>query len=110
MKVGLPVSVIIDSRSKSGCEGECGLDWSKPANQAMAREEVRSKFGNEVDLTFCDLADSVECGAEVTVERMTTGPMGLPILAINGKPRITGLFDVRMMCLVVEASLENIND
>lgn len=110
MSDGLPVSIIIDSRRKAWCEGECGLDWSKPDNQSMAIREMQTAFGNTVALTFCDLANSGNCGARVSAEEKDSGTPSLPVLAINGNPRITGLFDVRMMCLVVEAALENNND
>lgn len=107
MSQGLPVSVIIDSRKKAWCEGECGLDWSKRDNQLMAEQAVQTRFGSTVDLTFCDLATSGSCGLLVNAEENDAGTPGLPVLAIDGQPRITGLFDVRMMCLVVEAALEN---
>lgn len=110
MSDGLPVSIIIDSRKKAWCEGDCGLDWSKPDNQSMAFREVQARFGNTVRLTFCDLANSVNCGVSGSGEEKNSGTPSLPVLAINGQPRITGLFDVRMMSLVVEAALESGND
>ncbi|MBI2957824.1 MAG: hypothetical protein HYY32_03175 [Chloroflexi bacterium] len=103
---GEPLAVFIITGRTAYCDAGCGLDWSVRDNQEAAKAEASARFGGKVALAFCDAGDA-DCPApQELLARARAGSVPLPLLAINGAPRITGDFDMRMMWVIVEAALE----
>jgi len=98
------VTIIDDSAARS-CEGNCGVDWSKPESLAPAREKISERFGDDVRLEYVDLSQATDTGFLREVGLQTKG-MPLPILLANGRPRIAGEFDLRQLMDVIEVDLE----
>ena len=102
----LTIAIIDDSRGDK-CEGECGVDWTLDASRSAAREELRTRFGERIDLEFLDLSQYLSRPKlPGLLERIQAEGLSLPLLAIEGEPRISGYFDIRMMSDAVEAELE----
>lgn len=98
---------VVDHEAGQKCDARCGTDWTREDNRAEARRMVRERFGERVSLTFVDLADDAGPGLPQDVlGRIRSGGLALPLLLINGEPRITGYFDMRMATDVIEAELE----
>ena len=93
--------VVIVNNSKSVyCKEGCGWDWSKPEHLKLASERLGSRYGAEVQLEYVDVAGSDEKPGEAgEVERF-------PRLFINGKMKIAGDFDMRMLLDAVEVESE----
>lgn len=107
-----PLAVIVlDDTSAGKCEAGCGTDWSKDEARVAAASALQARFGQRVTLSFCDLAqpESDAALAELARRAVAEG-LSLPLLAIDGEPKIAGLFDVRMVADVVEAALEMARD
>ncbi len=102
----LEVSIIF-GKEAGACDAGCGTDWSLPENIAAARNDVSSKFGPRVALSFCNLSFSSDCRVPEDLSRLiAAGSIMLPLLVIEGEARITGYFDLRMMRDVIEAEME----
>ncbi len=102
----IQVTILTDSGAPS-CEGDCAVNWLQPENQALARDKVRQKAGEEAAVEFLDIQAP-------TGDRRQAGLIGLagaqklpsPVLFLNGQPRIAGPFDIRMLLDIIEVEME----
>ena len=104
-----PVQVTIysDSRGCAKCQAECGLDFCSLAVQQEVLDRVRERFGGRIRLDYFDLSDAeTRRQNQEIVGRMVAQGLELPLLLINGKPKIAGYFDARMLVDMVEVELE----
>jgi hypothetical protein len=108
---GHPLHVtILEEPGARRCEGQCGVDWSSEESQDAARQALRARFGDSVDLEFFALEQSSPPPTMASlVERVRAENLPLPLLAVDGQPRIWGDFDIRMMFTVVDAEMETRN-
>ena len=98
---------IIDDSNNPECIAECGVDWSSEEAIILARQRVEDRFGHSVELQYLDLA-------EATTSRDATGwhklikdrNLSLPLLLLNGHPRISGQFDIRQLIDAIDAEME----
>ena len=95
--------VIVNHSGSVHCQAGCGLDWSQPESLKLAEERLQSRYGTEVQLEYIDLARSGEpfCEAGEVEEEVR-----FPRLLINGKMKIAGDFDMRMLLDAVEVEAE----
>jgi disulfide oxidoreductase YuzD len=102
----MQVTILDDSRSEK-CEGRCGLDLSSPGRMKSIAELLKKLYGESVQLAYHNLSDSsVEDSHPTIAEEARLDELTLPLLLINGKPRISGYFDFRLMQDVIQAEME----
>ena len=100
-------AVIIDDSRHEQCQGHCGLDWSLPENLELAWVRLRERFGDQTRLDYYDLAnktvssDAWQLGLSTKAENLP-----LPVLIINGEPKISGPFDIRQLLDAIDAEIE----
>ena len=102
------IQIIIAVKNKSEtCEAHCGADWSSAETTALAKKRIKERFGEGIQLEYFDLSEPgsnphvVELGQLIRSKNLS-----LPLLVINGKPRISGEFDIRQLLDAVEAEIE----
>jgi len=98
--------MVVDDASSPKCEARCGLDLSSPETFKSTVGVLRKLFGSRVKLEYAGLK-AVEAGplAE-TGERLKSGDLVLPLLLVNGRPRISGYFDLHSLQEVIQAEVE----
>ena len=95
--------VIVNHSGSVYCQAGCGWDWSQPESLKLAEERLRSRYGTEVQLDYVDLALS---GKPFCEAGEMEGEARFPRLLINGKMKIAGDFDMRMLLDAVEVESE----
>ena len=105
-KHDIEILIVYDRQAKS-CEAGCGMDWSLAETVALADQQVRARFGDRVQLKHMGLSEAVAGYlASELQQRLMNGSLPSPLLVINGEPRISGPFDIRMLLDVVDAEIE----
>ncbi len=105
MKEPLLKVEIVDSSQAEKCEGTCGMNWSLPESVSLAKERLRQKYGKTVSLQYLNLSlPEISEKTKPLAESFPTLPM--PILLINGQPKIWGDFDLRMLLDMVETEMD----
>jgi len=102
----IQVIIINDSRLQA-CEASCGVDWSSSEVMALASQQIRERFGEKTHLEYLDLAESI-AGKETDEwnDMISNRNLSLPVLLVNGQPRISGQFDIRQLLDAIEADIE----
>ncbi len=101
------VVILDDSEKANSCGADCGQDWSSAEVIALARRSIEARFGKEITLEYVNLsACGVECLEAGLQRKIGDWGLSLPTLVINGEPRISGQFDMRLMLDAIEAELE----
>jgi len=100
------VSILADN-SLSGCEANCGTDWTSSEAVSLARKQVQERFGKEIELEYLELSEAAgkEEAVRLTGEKAAED-IQLPLLVINGMIRISGQFDIRQLLDVIETEIE----
>jgi hypothetical protein len=101
--------VIVNNTGSIHCQVGCGWDWSQPEHLKLADERLRDRYGSEVQVDYIDLIHSgglppADCRTEETDEEEEV--TRFPRLLINGKMKIAGDFDMRMLLDAVEVVAE----
>jgi hypothetical protein len=97
---------VVDDAAIPKCEARCGLDLSSPKTFQSTTEVLRKLFGSRVKLEYAGM-DAIQAGPLAEMgERLQSGDLVLPLLLINGKPRISGYFDLHSMQEVIQAEIE----
>ncbi|MBI4284510.1 MAG: hypothetical protein HY670_01240 [Chloroflexi bacterium] len=105
VKSKAPLTVTIAaSRQAESCEAACGLDWTAAENAALARQRVKERFGERVQMEFLDLSSGGP--AAPLAERVKREELSLPLLLVDGAVRISGNFDFRLLLDTIDAGLE----
>lgn len=98
---------IINDLARQDCDASCGTDWSSKDSMELAREQIKNRFGDSVQLTYLDLAGTKEDDSLIDWgDKIIDENLSVPLLILNGRLRITGNFDIRQMLDVIEAELE----
>lgn len=102
----IQITILNDSRQVV-CEAECGIDWSSPEATDLASQRIKDRFGEGIQLAYLDLAE-VEDNHDILQwnEIIKNKNLSLPLLLLNGQPRISGPFDIRQLLDTVEAEIE----
>ncbi len=97
---------VVDDAASPKCEARCGLDFSSPETLKSTTQVLRKLFGSRVKLEYAG-PDAIQAGplAEVA-DRVKSGDLVLPLLLINGKPRVSGYFDLHLLQEVIQAEIE----
>jgi len=97
--------IIVDDSEAEKCEANCGVGWSSAELLTLASQGVKDRFGDRVRLEYVDLSEPVNSHRDLGLpQRIKELP--LPLLVIDGEPRISGRFDIRMLLDAIEAEIE----
>ena len=106
IKHTVQVTIVDDSEGEK-CEVHCGVDWSSVEAITLASQRIKDGFGNKIQLEYLDLSKSIANRHAVELFPGTKNKgLSLPLLLINGKPRISGQFDMRLLLDAINAELE----
>ncbi len=98
---------IIDDSSPEKCDTNCGEDWSSPEAIALARQQIKDRFGNKIKLQYLDLSKATANHAVLERrQEIKNKNLSLPLLLINDKLRIAGQFDIRQLLDAIAAEME----
>jgi disulfide oxidoreductase YuzD len=99
--------VIANDSTAPQCDAECGTDWSAAEAIDLARQQIQDRFGGDIKLEYIDLSQpAAHADAPALRREIRDKTMPLPLLLINGQPRISGLFDIRQLMDTIEVELE----
>ncbi len=105
----IQITIVDDSRGEK-CEGQCGLNLSSPEERRTMAELLKKLYGDRVGIDYHDLGDSSPgCVAGLHLPALMEAGFEtwqFPLLLVNGKPRISGHFDLRLMQNVIQAEME----
>lgn len=95
--------------SQEQCAGRCGMDCSRPEDQRLIAQRLAVAFGERVKVEFVDLGANPERGREV-LDQVRRGELMLPLVAVNGKLRLSGYFEVRQLQDAIQVEMEMSGD
>jgi len=97
---------VVDDATSPKCEARCGLDLSSPETFKSTAEVIHKLFGSRVKLEYATL-DAIQGSplAEIA-EKVKGGDLSLPLLLVNGKPRVSGYFDLHLLQESIQAEIE----
>ena len=100
------IVTVVDDDTSPKCEARCGVDLSSAEVFQSTAEVLRRLFGNKVRLEYASL-DAAQAGplAEIA-EKVKSGELSLPLLLVNGKPRVSGYFDLHLLQESIQAEIE----
>ncbi len=105
-KQDIQVVIADDSRIEK-CDIKCGMDWSSAEILALASQQIKERFDEGITLEYLDLSKSALDNRIPKLRRkFRKENLPLPVVMINGKPRISGQFDIRMLLDTIEVETE----
>ena len=100
-------AIIIDDSQGEKCDAHCGVDWSSVEAITLASQRIKDRFGDRIQLEYLDLSKPVASRhALELVQGIKNKDLSLPLLLINGEPRISGQFDIRLLLDAINAEQE----
>ena len=104
-KQDIQIIIIDDSRAEK-CATGCRIDWSSPENMSFARQRIKESFTNRIMLDYVNLAKpAISPLISELQQRLSKENLPLPVLIINGKPKIYGQFDTRMLLDAIDVEI-----
>ncbi|MBI2831664.1 MAG: hypothetical protein HYX79_05355 [Chloroflexi bacterium] len=98
---------IIDDSIANKCEGHCGTDWSSAESRDLAARRIEERFGGGIDLEYVDLSSPMPTNHALKFKKMAGHEkIPLPLLLLDGQPKISGQFDMRQLLDAIETELE----
>ncbi len=98
--------VIADNSKAEKCSADCGTDWSSAEAIALASQQIKERLGEKIQLKYLDLSKPANHYALELSQEIKNQNLLLPLLLVNGQPRISGLFDIRQLLDTIEVELE----
>ncbi|MDP2744232.1 MAG: hypothetical protein Q8P00_04090 [Dehalococcoidia bacterium] len=99
--------VVFHDRTQEACDVACGMDWSMAENRRLAAERLEERFGSMVKINYVELSDpKASTEHREILNKVRREKLSTPLLVVNGKVRISGYFDIRMMVDMAEAGME----
>ena len=106
IKPVMQITILDDSKGEK-CDAHCGVDWSSAETIALASQRIKDRFGNRIELQYLDLAKPMTTRQALKLKRQIRNKnLALPLLIINGEPRISGQFDIRLLLDAIDAEIE----
>ncbi len=106
VKQTIQITIVDDSKGEK-CEARCGIVWSSPEAISSASQLIEDRFGDKIQLEYLDLSEPVANHRLLKLnQEVRDKNLSLPLLLINGKPRISGQFDIRLLLDAIEAEME----
>ena len=98
---------IINGSIQQECDAHCGEDWSSPETITLAGQRIKDRFGKNVQLEYIDLSKAIaNRRASKWSQAINNKNLSLPLLLINGGPRISGQFDIRQLLDAIDAEID----
>ena len=105
-KHAIQVTIVDDSKGEK-CDAHCGADWASTEVIALASQRIKERFGDKIELEYLDLAKPMTNNNALELKQQVKAKnLPLPLLVINGEPRILGQFDIRMLLDAIDAEME----
>jgi len=106
IKPVIQITILDDSKGEK-CDAHCGADWSSAEVIALATQRIRGRFGDKIKLQYLDLSKPVTNHHALKLSQGSKKEnLSLPLLVINGQPRISGQFDIRLLLDAIDAEIE----
>ena len=106
IKNTIQITIVDDSKGEK-CDAHCGIDWSSAEAIALASQRINDRFGDKIQLEYLDLAKPVANRHALELnQEVRNKNLSLPLLLINGEPKISGQFDIRLLLDAIEAEVE----
>ncbi len=106
IKHTIQVTIVDNSRGEK-CDAHCGVDWSSGEAVTLASQRIKDGFGDKIQLEYLDLSKSIANRHALELfQEIKDKDLSLPLLLINGMPRISGQFDIRLLLDAINAELE----
>ena len=106
IKHTIQITIVDDSKGEK-CDAHCGVDWSSIEAIALTNQRIKDRFGDKIQLKYLDLAKPVTNRRTLELnQEVRNKNLSLPLLLINGQPRISGQFDIRQLLDAIEAEVE----
>jgi len=96
----------MDDSKAEKCEAHCGIDWSSKEAITLINQRIKERFGGRVKLEYLDLSKPRTGRALELNQLVKDENLPLPLLVINGQPRISGQFDIRHLLDAIDAEME----
>ncbi len=105
-KHNIQVTIVDDSAGEK-CDARCGVDWSSVEAIALATERIKDRFGDRIQLEYLDLSKPIINHHALELRKQVMDKnLSLPLLVINGQPRISGQFNIRQLVDAIEVEVE----
>ena len=105
-KYSIQITIVDDSKAEK-CDAHCGMDWSSAEVISLATKRIKERFGDRIQLEYLDLNKSMTAQYSLELSQGTSSKtLSLPLLVINGQPRISGQFDIRQLLDAIETEVE----
>ena len=102
----IQITIVDDSKGEK-CNAHCGVDWSSAEAIALASQRIKDRFGDKIQLEYLDLSKPMTNHHSLELnQRIRNKNLSLPLLLINGEPRISGQFDIRQLLDAIDAEME----
>ncbi|MDI6815144.1 MAG: hypothetical protein QMC90_03605 [Dehalococcoidales bacterium] len=106
IKPTIQITIVDDSKAEK-CDAHCELDWSSPEVIALASQRIKDRFGDRIKLQYLDLSKPITNHHALELKQQVRNKkLPLPLLIINGEPRISGEFDIRLLLDAIDAEIE----
>jgi len=106
IKHTIQVTIVDDSQGVK-CDALCGVDWSSTEAISLATERIKDRFGDRVQLEYLDLSKPIANHHALELsQQVRDKDLSLPLLVIDGQPRISGQFDIRQLVDAIEVEVE----
>src|SRR3990172_5686186 len=91
-----------------GCDGGCGLDLASTEEMQFTLHHLTQRYGDSVVVEFLDFSSSEEGPAESAdlARSVRERRLPLPLLAINGIPRLSGSLSFARIAQAIEIQRE----
>lgn len=97
----------MDDSQGEQCDACCEVDWSALETITLANRRINDRFGDKIRLEYLDLAKPIAHRHVVELFPGTGNKqLSLPLLLINGRLRISGQFDIRLLLDAINTELE----
>jgi disulfide oxidoreductase YuzD len=105
-KPTIQITIVDDSQGEK-CEAHCGVDWSSAEAITLASQRIKDRFGDRIKIEYLDLSKPITNHHALELSQQVKDKnLSLPLLVINGQPRISGQFDIRQLVDAIEAEVE----
>ena len=83
------------------------MNWSSAEVISLATERIKDRFGDRIQLEYLDLSQPVTNHHTLELsQEIKNKNLPLPLLVIDGQPRISGQFDIRQLLDTIETEVE----
>lgn len=101
----LHLTIVNDSRVEPSCS-DCEGGTMTSAQLQFIVGQLGEAYGDHLQVDVIDLAQTPDCHWQKVVDEAKGQGAALPLLALNGVPRLWGKFDYRMAAEVIEVQRE----